>query len=39
MIHKIFYTLIAYYISERESKGITLQNARKGITHLCLQLG
>ncbi|XP_026829717.1 transcription factor IIIB 90 kDa subunit [Ooceraea biroi] len=29
----------SYYANGRESRGITLQNARKGITHLCLQLG
>ncbi|KYM97990.1 PREDICTED: transcription factor IIIB 90 kDa subunit [Cyphomyrmex costatus] len=28
-----------YYVNGKESRGITLQNARKGITHLCLQLG
>ncbi|XP_036150414.1 transcription factor IIIB 90 kDa subunit [Monomorium pharaonis] len=28
-----------YYGSGKESRGITIQNARKGITHLCLQLG
>nr|XP_050865264.1 transcription factor IIIB 90 kDa subunit isoform X2 [Vespula vulgaris] len=28
----------AYHVSGKESRGITLQNARKGITHLCMQL-
>ncbi|XP_076663548.1 brf RNA polymerase III subunit [Andrena cerasifolii] len=28
----------AYHVNGKESRGITLQNARKGITHLCLQL-
>lgn len=28
-----------YYANGKESRGITIQNARKGITHLCLQLG
>lgn len=28
-----------YHISGRESRGITIQNARKGIMHLCFQLG
>ncbi|XP_029056056.1 transcription factor IIIB 90 kDa subunit isoform X1 [Osmia bicornis bicornis] len=27
-----------YHINGKESRGITLQNARKGITHLCMQL-
>ncbi|KAG7197042.1 hypothetical protein KM043_017572 [Ampulex compressa] len=27
-----------YHVSGKESRGITLQNARKGITHLCMQL-
>ncbi|XP_011874658.1 PREDICTED: transcription factor IIIB 90 kDa subunit [Vollenhovia emeryi] len=27
------------YVNGKESRGITIQNARKGITHLCLQLG
>lgn len=29
---------IAYHVNGKESRGITLQNARKGITHLCMQL-
>ncbi|XP_011049304.1 PREDICTED: transcription factor IIIB 90 kDa subunit [Acromyrmex echinatior] len=29
----------SYYVNGKESRRITLQNARKGITHLCLQLG
>ncbi|XP_039315524.1 transcription factor IIIB 90 kDa subunit-like [Solenopsis invicta] len=29
----------SYYVNGKESRGITIQNARKGITHLCLQLG
>ncbi|XP_076655247.1 brf RNA polymerase III subunit [Halictus rubicundus] len=28
----------AYHVNGKESRGITLQNARKGITHLCMQL-
>ncbi|XP_012224753.1 transcription factor IIIB 90 kDa subunit [Linepithema humile] len=28
-----------YYVNGKESRGITLQNARKGITNLCIQLG
>ncbi|XP_050588596.1 transcription factor IIIB 90 kDa subunit isoform X1 [Bombus affinis] len=27
-----------YHVNGKESRGITLQNARKGITHLCMQL-
>lgn len=27
-----------YHVNGKESRGITLQNARKGITHLCVQL-
>lgn len=34
----IYFTLTAYHVSGKESRGITLQNARKGITHLCMQL-
>ncbi|XP_071648414.1 transcription factor IIIB 90 kDa subunit [Temnothorax longispinosus] len=27
-----------YYVNGKESRGITIQNARKGITHICQQL-
>lgn len=33
-----YLSFVAYHVNGKESRGITLQNARKGITHLCMQL-
>lgn len=37
-LNLIIFIFIAYHVNGKESRKITLQNAKKGITHLCMQL-